>query len=81
MSRTLRPEYVAEQKARLTAELEVAYRECPFCKEDMRRDASVCPHCRNNSEPWVFKDWKNTGTREARRPSAGARRAERGLGN
>lgn len=23
-------------------------RECPFCKERMRRDASVCPHCACN---------------------------------
>jgi hypothetical protein len=27
------------------------YRECPHCKEDMRRDASVCPHCRLRSTP------------------------------
>ncbi len=26
------------------------YRECPSCKEDMRRDASVCPYCW--SEVW-----------------------------
>lgn len=32
------------------------YRECPFCKEDMRRDAVVCPHCRNDSEPWIWHD-------------------------
>jgi hypothetical protein len=29
-------------------------RECPACKEWMRRDASVCPHCRTASEPWTF---------------------------
>jgi hypothetical protein len=29
-------------------------RECPSCKEAMRRDASVCPHCRRDSEPWRF---------------------------
>jgi hypothetical protein len=28
------------------------YRECPYCKEPMRRDASVCPHCRNGSPAW-----------------------------
>jgi len=28
------------------------YRECPHCKEQMRRDASVCPHCQRDSEPW-----------------------------
>jgi hypothetical protein len=33
-----------------------AYRECPHCKEPMRRDASVCPHCRNDSTPWEFHD-------------------------
>lgn len=31
-----------------------AVRECPFCKEAMRRDASVCPHCRHESAPWRF---------------------------
>lgn len=25
------------------------HRECPFCKEKMRREATVCPHCRSNS--------------------------------
>src|SRR5262249_7883847 len=35
-------------------ELDQARRECPFCKEHMRRDASVCPHCRRESEPWTF---------------------------
>jgi hypothetical protein len=42
------------------------YRECPFCKERMRRDASVCPHCRNQSEPWEFTDgvwWRNVDGR------------------
>ena len=33
-----------------------ATRACPFCKEFMRRDASVCPHCRNESEPWAYND-------------------------
>ena len=31
-----------------------ATRECPHCKSQMRRDASVCPHCRRDSEPWTF---------------------------
>jgi hypothetical protein len=31
-------------------------RECPACKEWMRRDASVCPHCRTATEPWTFHD-------------------------
>src|SRR2546422_2304697 len=34
----------------------VALRECPFCKEGMRRDASVCPHCRRESSPWRYED-------------------------
>jgi hypothetical protein len=36
------------------------YRECPHCKEDMRRDASVCPHCRHGSDGWhlVDGDWR-----------------------
>ena len=28
------------------------YRECPHCKEAMRRDATVCPHCRSSSPAW-----------------------------
>jgi hypothetical protein len=32
----------------------VAYRECPHCKESMRRDATVCPHCRRESDAWSF---------------------------
>jgi hypothetical protein len=31
-------------------------RECPACKEWMRRDASICPHCRTPSDPWTFHD-------------------------
>ena len=34
----------------------LAYRECPFCKEDMRRDASVCPHCRRPSPAWTLHE-------------------------
>jgi hypothetical protein len=34
--------------ARTTA----ARRECPHCTQPMRRDASVCPHCRRESQPW-----------------------------
>ena len=30
------------------------YRGCPSCRERMRRDASVCPHCRSATEPWIF---------------------------
>lgn len=32
------------------------YRECPSCKEHMRRDASVCPHCRRESPAWRFHE-------------------------
>lgn len=28
------------------------YRECPYCKEEMRRDATVCPHCRLETAAW-----------------------------
>jgi hypothetical protein len=31
-------------------------RECPHCRESMRRDARVCPHCRSESEPWMFHE-------------------------
>lgn len=31
-------------------------RECPHCKEQMRRDASVCPHCQRDSDAWVFHE-------------------------
>lgn len=27
-------------------------RECPFCKSSIRADATVCPHCQRESEPW-----------------------------
>lgn len=33
-----------------------ATRECPACKEAIRRDASVCPHCRRESAPWAYRD-------------------------
>ncbi|MDX6510838.1 MAG: hypothetical protein QOE36_342 [Gaiellaceae bacterium] len=32
------------------------YRECPSCKEQMRRDASVCPHCHRESSPWSLHE-------------------------
>ena len=31
-------------------------RECPFCKEAMRRDASVCPLCRRESPAWEYRE-------------------------
>ena len=32
---------------------EALYRECPYCRERMRRDASVCPHCHRDVAPEV----------------------------
>jgi hypothetical protein len=32
------------------------YRECPHCKEPMRRDAGICPHCRKPSTAWRYHD-------------------------
>lgn len=29
------------------------HRECPHCKEDMRRDARVCPRCQRESQAWT----------------------------
>jgi glutaredoxin len=42
-----------------------AVRECPHCKEAMRRDASVCPHCRRDSDAWRYWEgrwWSPEGT-------------------
>lgn len=43
--------YIEQKKAELQAQLAAAetHRECPFCKESMRKDATVCPHCRHES--------------------------------
>jgi hypothetical protein len=30
----------------------LVHRECPHCEQQMRRDASVCPHCQRDSPPW-----------------------------
>jgi hypothetical protein len=39
------------------------YRECPHCKENMRRDAGTCPRCRKESPAWTFHGghWWVTG--------------------
>jgi hypothetical protein len=39
-------------------------RQCPWCKEAMKRDASVCPHCQRESSPWTFHEgrWWSTDT-------------------
>jgi len=46
----------------VSASPEGAYRECEFCKEQMRRGASVCPHCRRDTRPWELEDgvWWST---------------------
>jgi hypothetical protein len=40
------------------------HRECPHCKEQMRRDASVCPHCQRDSDAWRLYEgrwWAQVG--------------------
>jgi predicted amidophosphoribosyltransferase len=37
---------VAQTKAR------EGMRECPHCREWMKRNASVCPHCQRESKAW-----------------------------
>jgi DNA-directed RNA polymerase subunit RPC12/RpoP len=27
------------------------YRECPYCKKNIKKDASVCPHCQKEVKP------------------------------
>lgn len=42
-------------------------RECPSCKAGIRPDASVCPHCQQESEPWTWNDhvwWKKDESEE-----------------
>ena len=34
----------------------VPSRECPFCREAMKAEASVCPHCQRDSDPWRFHE-------------------------
>jgi hypothetical protein len=40
-------------------------RECPFCKEAMRRDALVCPHCRRESKAWNYREGRWWATNDA----------------
>ena len=42
------PESFLAEHARLVALIE-SERECPFCKEQMKVDATVCPHCQRES--------------------------------
>jgi hypothetical protein len=51
---TLSPKWYEEKKAELLAGR--VYRECPHCKEQMRRDASVCPHCQRDSPAWTLHE-------------------------
>ena len=78
----------AEERAQIEAKMEqevaTLSRECPFCKEAMRRDASVCPHCQRDSEPWKFHEghwwdkrdgvwfWRNEATGEWTRAASDA---------
>jgi peptide/nickel transport system ATP-binding protein len=43
-----------------------AHRECPFCKEQMRCDASICPHCQKESSAWVYDagEWRKPSSSE-----------------
>jgi hypothetical protein len=43
--------YYDQKKAELLGAR--THRECPHCKEQMRRDASVCPHCQRDSPAWT----------------------------
>ena len=53
-----RPHMSSERYERNRAALAsgLMYRECPYCKEEMRRDASVCPHCRHESPAWTLHE-------------------------
>lgn len=57
--------FMPQQYERIRAEIlaEQVHRDCPHCKEPMRRDASVCPHCQRDSEPWTLHEgrwWAQT---------------------
>jgi hypothetical protein len=45
------PSYYEAQRSKLLSAR--TQRECPFCKEEIRRDASVCPHCQRESQAWT----------------------------
>jgi hypothetical protein len=55
------PQWYAKKRAEL--EGQQVYRQCPSCKESMRRDATVCPHCHRESVAWTLHDgrWWTTG--------------------
>jgi hypothetical protein len=41
----------------LQSALATPTRECPNCKHPMKREASVCPSCRTESNPWIHHAW------------------------
>jgi hypothetical protein len=51
-----------EKEKRLAEQQSSIYRECPHCKEQMRRDATVCPHCRIETDAWrlINGEWWRT---------------------
>lgn len=38
------------------AKLMEGKRTCPFCKEPIHAEASVCPHCQRESAPWRWHE-------------------------
>jgi hypothetical protein len=48
------PQWYERKRAELLATQ--THRECPHCKEQMRRDASVCPHCQRDSDAWTLHE-------------------------
>ena len=60
-----RRNFTPYQYEKIKAEIvsERVTRECPHCKEQMRRDASVCPRCQRESPAWTFHEgrwWAQT---------------------
>ena len=56
------PEWYEKKRAEILGSR--THRQCPFCKEEMRRDASVCPHCRHESAAWTLHEgrwWTEVG--------------------
>jgi hypothetical protein len=54
------PQWYEQKKAAIVGTR--THRECPHCKEQMRRDASVCPHCHRESQAWTLHEgrwWTN----------------------
>ena len=53
--RSFTPQQYERIRSEIVAE-EHVHRQCPFCKEPMRRDATVCPHCRHESAAWTLHE-------------------------